>query len=145
MLMQNETTDTPLECVTPRRAARNATPLAPLSQSRPAIVGGTNDLVKSQSDAMKQVDGTRELKLSSKADTGGVVVCVADTGIGLPPETNRVFEAFFTTKSDGMGMGLAISRTIIESHGGSLRASSNPGRGAVFSFILPVAAARASA
>jgi PAS domain S-box-containing protein len=97
-------------------------------------------------DAMRQVEGTRELRLSSKRDTtGGIVVCVADTGVGLPPETNRVFDAFFTTKSDGMGMGLAVSRTIIESHGGSLLASPNPGRGAMFSFTLPIAAAGASA
>jgi signal transduction histidine kinase len=97
-------------------------------------------------DAMKQVQGTRELRLSSKRDaTAGIVVCVSDTGVGLPPETNRVFDAFFTTKSDGMGMGLAVSRTIIESHGGSLLASPNPGCGAVFSFTLPTAAAGASA
>jgi len=97
-------------------------------------------------DAMKRVDGVRELRLSSKRySSGEIVVCVADTGVGLPPETNRVFDAFFTTKSDGMGMGLAVSRTIIESHGGSLLASPNPGRGAMFSFTLPIAAAGASA
>jgi signal transduction histidine kinase len=71
--------------------------------------------------------------------TDGVRVCVADSGVGLPPEKNRIFDAFFTTKPRGTGMGLAISRTIVESLGGSLAATSNAGRGAMFYFKLPVA------
>ena len=92
-------------------------------------------------DAMKRVDGIRELRLSSKQDSSGaIVVSVADTGIGLPPEKNKIFDAFFTTKPHGMGMGLAVSRTIIESHGGSLSATAQVGGGAMFYFTLPIAA-----
>jgi signal transduction histidine kinase len=91
-------------------------------------------------EAMKRVEGARELTVSSKRDgSGEVMVCVADTGVGLPPEKNRIFDAFFTTKPQGTGMGLAISRTIVEAHGGSLAATSNAGHGAMFYFRLPVA------
>ena len=91
-------------------------------------------------EAMKRVEGVRELTVSSKRDASDeVIVCVADTGVGLPPEKNQIFDAFFTTKPQGTGMGLAISRTIVESHGGSLAATSNGGHGATFCFKLPVA------
>jgi PAS domain S-box-containing protein len=96
------------------------------------------NLVMNGIDAMKEVDGSRELMLASRLDGDGrVTVSVGDTGIGLPPEATRIFDAFFTTKPHGTGMGLAISRTIVESHGGRLWASSNSGRGAVFRFALP--------
>lgn len=92
-------------------------------------------------DAMKRVDGIRELRLSSKQDSSGaIVVTVADTGVGLPAEKNKIFDAFFTTKPHGTGMGLAISRSIIESHGGSLSASAHADGGAMFYFTLPIAA-----
>jgi signal transduction histidine kinase len=65
---------------------------------------------------------------------------VADRGIGLQPEgTHRLFDAFYTTKPQGMGLGLAISRSIIEAHGGRLSAAPNHGRGAIFSVQLPAA------
>jgi len=68
-----------------------------------------------------------------------MTVGVRDTGVGLPDgDPDRVFERFFTTKPDGMGMGLAISRSIIEAHGGKLWANPTPDRGAVFAFSLPV-------
>jgi signal transduction histidine kinase len=67
-----------------------------------------------------------------------MTIAVRDTGEGLDPANlERVFDAFFTTKADGMGMGLAISRTIIESHGGRLWATPNSPRGAIFQFTLP--------
>jgi signal transduction histidine kinase len=68
-----------------------------------------------------------------------VLISISDTGIGLPPERmGKVFEAFFTTKPQGTGMGLSISRSIIESHGGRLWATRNPDRGTTFHFTLPL-------
>jgi signal transduction histidine kinase len=67
-----------------------------------------------------------------------VLVSVSDTGEGIPADRmEQMFNAFFTTKAGGTGMGLAISRTIIESHGGRLWATANPGAGATFHFTLP--------
>jgi signal transduction histidine kinase len=91
-------------------------------------------------------DGTRELLVRSrKADSGGVLVEVRDSGPGLAPETlEHVFEAFYTTKPGGLGMGLSICRSIIEAHGGRLWASANLPRGASFQFALPAIANTAS-
>ena len=84
-------------------------------------------------------EGPRELTITSaRDDAGGVLVGVRDSGVGLDLENlDQVFDAFFTTKPDGMGMGLAISRSIIEGHGGRLWATANMPRGAVFQFTLP--------
>jgi len=99
------------------------------------------NLAMNSMDAMREVDGTRKLTLTSKRDGNQqLVVSVRDTGIGLPPDMSKIFDAFFTTKPHGTGMGLAISRTIVESHGGRLWADSNNGGGASFSFSLPIAA-----
>ena len=93
----------------------------------------------------KNREGERELTVSSgKDESNNLVVAVRDTGSGIDPaNAERLFDAFFTTKADGMGMGLAISRTIIESHGGRLWATSNSPRGSVFQFTLPQASERA--
>ncbi|WP_051334671.1 PAS domain S-box protein [Bradyrhizobium sp. Ai1a-2] len=91
-------------------------------------------------DAMKEVtERPRELWIRSHLDESGAVgVAVHDTGVGLDPSNvERLFEAFYTTKSEGMGMGLAICRSIIEAHGGRLGASPNQPCGAVFKFSLP--------
>ena len=90
-------------------------------------------------EAMKDVDGTRELAIKSqRADNEQVLVSVSDTGVGLPPhQTDQIFNAFFTTKPHGTGMGLRISRSIIESHGGRLWAADNSPRGASFYLALP--------
>jgi signal transduction histidine kinase len=84
-------------------------------------------------------DGTRGLLVSSrKADRGGVLVGVRDSGPGLAPETlEHVFDAFYTTKPDGMGMGLSICRSIIEAHGGRLWATRCKPQGALFQFTIP--------
>ena len=90
-------------------------------------------------DAMKAVDGARELTIKSqRAENEHLLVSVSDTGVGLPSQqANEIFDAFFTTKSGGTGMGLRISRSIIESHGGRLWADDNSPRGATFQFTLP--------
>jgi len=93
-------------------------------------------------DAMKEMTAEGELTIKSEADDGQVLVSVSDTGVGLPPEhAEQIFKAFFTTKDQGIGMGLPISRSIIESHGGHLWATSASGRGATFQFTLPATAA----
>jgi signal transduction histidine kinase len=84
-------------------------------------------------------DSERVLHISSAADDSGQVrVDVADSGSGLDPTNlERVFEAFFTTKSEGLGLGLSICKSIIETHGGRLWVTPNLPRGSVFSFLLP--------
>jgi signal transduction histidine kinase len=91
-------------------------------------------------DAMKNADGDRELTIKSQEDDKGEIrISINDTGVGLQPqEVEQVFNAFFTTKPQGLGMGLPISRSIVESHGGRLWARANPQRGATFQFTLPV-------
>jgi len=83
-------------------------------------------------------EGGGKLKISTGREAGEVVVCVSDTGVGIPADKMKeIFNAFVTTKPDGTGMGLAISSTIIESHGGRLWPTANPGGGATFKFTLP--------
>ena len=93
-------------------------------------------------EAMKEVEGTRELAIrSQRMQNEEVVVSVTDSGVGLPPQQKeQIFNAFFTTKPHGTGMGLRISRSIIESHGGRLWAGDNSPRGASFCFSLPTKA-----
>jgi C4-dicarboxylate-specific signal transduction histidine kinase len=90
-------------------------------------------------DAMKDVHGTRGLAIKSqRAETDQVLVSVSDIGVGLPSQqADQIFKAFFTTKPQGTGMGLSISRSIVESHGGRLWAAENSPRGASFCFTLP--------
>src|SRR6266478_5031470 len=89
-------------------------------------------------DAMKEVNGARELAVKSQTENEQVLVSVSDSGVGLPAEqVEQIFNAFFTTKSHGTGMGLRISRSIVESHGGRLWATGNFPRGASFHFALP--------
>jgi signal transduction histidine kinase/ligand-binding sensor domain-containing protein len=97
------------------------------------------NLMMNSIDAMKDVDGTRELTLQSQVgEDGHVLISVGDTGLGLPPhKEEQIFDAFFTTKSHGTGMGLRISRSIVEAHHGRLWASANSPCGARFSFTLP--------
>jgi signal transduction histidine kinase len=99
------------------------------------------NLMMNSIDAMKDVDGTRELTIQSqRGENGQVLISVGDTGVGLPPQqADKIFNAFFTTKSHGTGMGLRISRSIVESHGGHLWATANSARGATFQFTLPAA------
>jgi PAS domain S-box-containing protein len=98
------------------------------------------NLILNAVEAMSDIDeGARELRISTETDAaGGVLVTVRDTGPGLDPTSvDRLFEAFYTTKPGGMGMGLSICRSIIEAHGGRLWACANEPWGAVFQFTLP--------
>ena len=88
-------------------------------------------------EAMKETGGVLTIKSQLEED-GRVMISVSDTGVGLPAEkSHQIFNAFFTTKPQGSGMGLAISRSIVDSHGGRLWATANSGRGATFHFTLP--------
>ena len=97
------------------------------------------NLIMNGIDAMKEVNGTRELAIKSQqAENEQLMVSVSDTGVGLPPQqADQIFNAFFTTKLHGTGMGLSISRSIVESHGGRLWAADNSPCGASFHVILP--------
>ena len=89
-------------------------------------------------DAMKDMTGATALTIKSETADAQLLVSVSDTGVGFPQEqADQIFKPFFTTKDNGTGMGLAISRSIIESHGGRLWAAGASGRGATFHFTLP--------
>ena len=93
-------------------------------------------------EAMKDTGGVVTVK-SQLAEDGQIEISVNDTGPGLPlGKADQIFDAFFTTKPQGSGMGLAISKSIVESHGGRIWASGNGGRGATFHFTLPAAPAK---
>jgi PAS domain S-box-containing protein len=97
------------------------------------------NLMLNGTEAMKETGGVLTVK-SELGQDGRVLISVSDTGVGLPAENaDQIFNAFFTTKPQGSGMGLAISRSIVESHGGRLWATANSGRGATFYFNLPTA------
>jgi len=96
------------------------------------------NLVSNSIDAMKDLDGSRELAIKSqRAENEQLMVSVCDTGVGLPLQEDEIFKAFFTTKFHGTGMGLSISRSIVESHSGRLWAAHNSPRGASFHLSLP--------
>jgi PAS domain S-box-containing protein len=117
-----------------------------LAENLPQIIGDRvqlqqvmMNLMINGIDAMKDVDGMRELAIKSqRAEHEEILVSVTDSGVGLPsPQAEQIFKAFFTTKPHGTGMGLRISRSIIESHGGRLWAANNSPHGASFCFTLP--------
>jgi PAS domain S-box-containing protein len=119
-----------------------------LAADLPQIVGDrvqlqqvAMNLILNSIESMKEVDGKREMVIQSqRAESERILVSVSDTGVGFPPqEAEKIFDPFFTTKPHGTGMGLRISRSIIESHGGRLWAVGFPGRGATFHLNLPAA------
>ena len=118
--------------------------LPPITADRVQLQQVLMNLMLNGVEAMKDTNG--ELTVTSKrTDDGQLLISVSDSGIGLPAgEGGRIFEAFFTTKAQGTGMGLSISRRIIESHGGRLWACANTGPGATFQFTLPTDAAVSS-
>ena len=99
------------------------------------------NLIMNAVEAMSEVsEGSRELLISTReAESGSVLVAVSDSGPGLPQANlDRLFEAFYTTKASGLGMGLSICRSIVQAHGGQLWAAPNEPRGAVFCMTLPI-------
>lgn len=120
---------------------------AGLTTPLPPVLGHTGqlhqvflNLVKNAAEAMELVsDRARVLRVKSEFDhADGVVVSVEDTGTGIDPKhIDRIFNSFFTTKREGMGMGLSVCRSIIEAHGGRLWASNGAIHGSIFSVKLP--------
>jgi len=99
------------------------------------------NLILNAKDAMTQEQlRAREMQITTRTtESGEIVVSVRDTGNGFDEDVvGRIFDPFFTTKSDGMGLGLSISRTIIEAHGGTLWATQNDSKGATVQFTLPL-------
>jgi signal transduction histidine kinase len=91
-------------------------------------------------DAMKETGGELTIR-SGLNPEGQLLISISDTGVGLPAENSeRIFDAFHTTKPQGTGMGLAITRSILESHGGRIWATRNQGPGATFHFTFPIEA-----
>jgi C4-dicarboxylate-specific signal transduction histidine kinase len=119
---------------------RLAKGLFPVEGDRVQMQQVVLNLVLNAVEAMSSVEsGPRDLLIGTEQTPGnGVLVTVGDSGPGIDPENlDRVFEAFYTTKTSGVGMGLSISRSIIDAHGGRLWADVNEPRGAVFRFTLP--------
>jgi C4-dicarboxylate-specific signal transduction histidine kinase len=129
-------------------ARRGATLQTDLSADLPAVTGDRVqlqqvllNLIMNALDAMSaRTEGARIVRIRSNAlEPKAILVAVEDSGVGLDPDqTARLFDAFYTTKSEGLGMGLSISRSIVEAHGGKLWASANKGPGATFQFTLPI-------
>ena len=129
---------------------KNVTLWLDLPATLPTVVGNRIQLVQALMnlvlnafDAVCENDnGPREVEIrASQGEIGRVHIAVRDSGIGIDPEVMpRLFDAFFTTKPKGMGVGLAIVRSILENHGGRLWATRNPDRGATLEFELPAEA-----
>jgi C4-dicarboxylate-specific signal transduction histidine kinase len=118
---------------------RLAEGLFPIHGDRVQLQQVVLNLLLNAVEAMGSVDGEpRELLISTEQEHKGVVVAVRDSGPGIDPACmERVFDAFYTTKPKGVGMGLSICRSIIDAHGGRLWADANEPRGTVFQFTLP--------
>jgi signal transduction histidine kinase len=98
------------------------------------------NLLRNASDAMSTIEGRpRELTVTTEAENDDQVrLTVKDVGVGFTPEAaDKLFQPFYTTKNDGMGIGLHVSRSIVEAHHGRLSATANDGPGATFSFVIP--------
>jgi PAS domain S-box-containing protein len=134
VLLHNETTRYSIDVRT-----ELAADLLPVMGDRVQLQQVMMNLIINSIEAMRESNGTRELVIKSQpGENGDLMVSVTDTGVGLPPQqADQVFNAFFTTKIHGTGMGLSISRSIIESHDGRLWAAENSTRGASFCFTLP--------
>ena len=134
LLLYSEATQFAILCRT-----ELASDLPPAMGDRVQLQQVLMNLMMNSIDAMKDVDGPRELTIQSqRSENAQVLISVSDTGVGLPPQhADKIFNAFFTTKTNGTGMGLQISRSIVESTGGRLWATNNSPCGARLCFTLP--------
>lgn len=120
-----------------RLQVRSECPAVRVRGNRKALSGAFVNLLE---NALQACGGHGEVRLDARVACGTVEVCVSDNGCGMEPAVQaRLFEPFFTTRSEGTGLGLAIVRNVTQSHGGEIRVQSAPGRGSVFSVSLPVA------
>lgn len=113
----------------------------PITVNRVQVEQVILNLIKNAIEAMNDVEADRILRVrtfAARNDFPFVEVSIEDNGNGLPEQPERVFDSFFTTKINGMGQGLSISHSIIDAHGGNISARPNHGRGAIFSFTLPI-------
>jgi C4-dicarboxylate-specific signal transduction histidine kinase len=120
-----------------------ATDLPAITGDRVQLQQVILNLIRNASDAMAHVDDRpRQLAITTEREDGDRVrVSVRDAGVGIDRQTmDKLFDPFYTTKSGGMGIGLCVSRSIVERHHGDLRAEPNDGPGATFSFSIPLAA-----
>ena len=146
----NQIIDELLALLTSQATGHSVTMHTELSAGLPKVVADRvqlqqvfMNLMLNAIEAM-QVDGG-ELTVKSELADSQLLLSVSDTGVGLPTDkVDHIFSAFFTTKPQGSGMGLAISRSIVESHGGHLWATANRARGATFHFTLPIEAQESS-
>ncbi len=120
--------------------------LPPIVGDRVQVQQVAMNVIVNALEAMKDVDGAREMVVrSQRTKDEHILVSFSDTGVGLPPHiAERIFDPFFTTKRHGTGMGLRISRSIVESHGGRLWAVASAARGAIFHLSLPTGTSRSS-
>jgi two-component system sensor histidine kinase FlrB len=110
---------------------------AMLSGNRKALAGAFINLLE---NALQACASGGEVRLEAGTEAGMAWVCVVDSGRGMPADVQeRLFEPFFTTRSEGTGLGLAIVRSVVAAHGGEVRVESAPGRGAAFTVSLPLA------
>jgi C4-dicarboxylate-specific signal transduction histidine kinase len=128
-----------MECAVAIRMELDTT-LPPVLADRVQLQQVMMNLMVNGIDAMKEVEGERELLIQSgRTEEGQMQISVSDTGVGLHPQhADQIFNSFYTTKPHGTGLGLRISRSIIEAHCGRLWATDNSPRGAIFSFTLPL-------
>ena len=145
-LDMNETIQEAAALAQPELLKRRITLRIERSQALPAVQGDRVqlqqvilNLILNGSEAMTSTNGSKELRLTSRqSDDGGVLVAVQDSGVGVKPEDlSRLFDPFFTTKEMGMGLGLSISKSIIEAHRGRIWAESNQGPGLTVQFSVP--------
>jgi two-component system sensor histidine kinase FlrB len=110
---------------------------AVLSGNRKALAGAFVSLLE---NALQACGSGGEVRLEARTEAGMALVCVTDSGPGMPVDVQeRLFEPFFTTRTEGTGLGLAIVRSVVAAHGGDVRVESAPGRGAAFRVSLPLA------